>query len=182
MKEAFPYRRITVVGTTGSGKSTLAGSIAHRLHIPYIELDALHWEADWNHASDEVMHQRVEAATRGPAWVVDGNYGIVRDITWPRSQVLVWLDYPLMLAFRRLWRRTWKRWWTRELLWGVNQEHILMQFKFWSDDSLFRWFFKTYWRRTKNYAQLTTLPDNAHLKVFRFKSPREADAWLQGLE
>jgi adenylate kinase family enzyme len=105
----FPYRRIAVVGTTGSGKSTLAKNIAHRLHIPHFELDALYWQPNWRESPWEVMRERVEDFTRGPAWVTDGNYGFCRDIIWSRTQAVIWLDYPLPLILWRLWWRTWQR-------------------------------------------------------------------------
>ena len=34
--------RIVVLGTSGSGKTTLARELARVLHVPHIELDALH--------------------------------------------------------------------------------------------------------------------------------------------
>ncbi len=40
-------QRIYVVGTTGSGKTTLARQLARRLGISHLELDALHWDANW---------------------------------------------------------------------------------------------------------------------------------------
>ena len=39
--------RFAVVGTSGSGKSTLAERIAKALDIPFIELDAINWQAGW---------------------------------------------------------------------------------------------------------------------------------------
>jgi hypothetical protein len=48
----------------------------------------------------------------------------------------------------------------------------------WSDESLFHWLFKTYWRRKREFPMLLALPEHAHLKVFRFHSPREVDEWL----
>jgi adenylate kinase family enzyme len=68
----FPYKRISVVGTTGSGKSILARKLASRMQLPYVELDAFHWGPNWTHCSDEEMRQRVDRATRGDAWVVNG--------------------------------------------------------------------------------------------------------------
>jgi adenylate kinase family enzyme len=112
--KAFPYRRIVVVGTTGSGKSTLASELARRLALPYVELDALHWGPNWTHCTDEEMRQRADEATREDAWVVDGNYSIVRDLTWPRAEAVVWLDYPLLVILWQLWKRTWKRVLTKE--------------------------------------------------------------------
>ena len=112
----FPYQRVCVVGTTGSGKSTLAGNIAQRLHIPHIELDALHWELGWKESDREVTRGRVKSIVHNDAWIIDGNYGFLREILWSRAQALVWLDYSLPLIFWRLWWRTWKRVLTREVL------------------------------------------------------------------
>ncbi|MBN0386682.1 (d)CMP kinase, partial [Pseudomonas aeruginosa] len=44
---------INVVGTSGSGKSTLARRLAHRLELPWIELDRLYWRPNWQGAPDE---------------------------------------------------------------------------------------------------------------------------------
>ncbi len=181
MSQSFPYRRIVVIGTTGAGKSTLAEQVAMKLGLDYIELDALHWEPNWNHASEEEFRRRVELATRSPGWTIAGNYGSVRDISWPQAEAVLWLDYPLPLILWRLWNRTWKRWWTKELLWGTNYEPLLSQFKLWSDDSLFKWAFKTYWRRKREYPKLFALPEYSHLKVFQFKTPLETDTWFAGL-
>ncbi len=179
---SFPYCRIIVIGTTGSGKSTLAEKLAIKLELEYIELDALHWLPDWNHVSDEELRVRVEFATRTPGWVIAGNYSVVRDISWPRAEAVVWLDYPLWTLLWRLWRRTWYRWWTKELLWETNYERLLPQFKIWSaEDSLFHWLFKTYWRRKREYPRLFALPENAHLKVLQFKNPEETEDWFRTL-
>jgi len=173
----FPYRRICVVGTTGSGKSMLASELARRLQLPYVELDALHWGPNWTHCTDEEMRQRADEATRDDAWVVDGNYGIIRDLTWPRAEAVVWLDYPLPLILWRLWKRTWKRVLTKENLWGTNKERLWPQF--FSKDSLFLWALQTYRRRKRTYAALISAPEYASLKVYHFKTPCETEAWLR---
>src|SRR5215211_387588 len=68
----FPYHHIVVIGTTSSGKSTLAERLAERLDMDFIELDALHWEPNWQEAPLEVFRARVEAATQAKRWVVAG--------------------------------------------------------------------------------------------------------------
>ena len=177
----FPYQRIVVVGTTSSGKSTMASRLANKLNLDFIELDALHWEPNWVEAPDEVFRQRVEQAVRSGRWVVAGNYSIARDLIWPRAEAIVWLDYPLMTIFIQLTRRTFRRWWTRELLWGTNTESIWSHFKLWSEESLYHWLFKTYWRRKREYPQLFAEPQNSHLKVIQLKSPDDAEFWLSRL-
>src|SRR5579871_6058918 len=92
---ATAAHRIVVVGSTGSGKTTLARHLACRLHLAHVELDALHWDANWVPAPTPIFRERVDAALSGPAWAVDGNYSKVRDIVWPRADTVIWLDYPL---------------------------------------------------------------------------------------
>lgn len=177
----FPHHRIVVVGTTSSGKSTLAERLSDKLGYDFIELDALHWEAAWQEASLEVFRGRVEWATQDRAWVVAGNYSKVRDIVWPRAEVVIWLDYPFPIVFSRLWRRTWRRWWFQEQLWNGNRESIWTHFKLWSEESLFHWLFKTYWRRKREYPMLLSLPEHAHLKLIRFDHPGKTEEWLKQL-
>ncbi len=181
MTPSFPYRRIVVIGTTSSGKSTLAERLSARLGLDFIELDALHWEPNWKEAEDKVFRARVETATNSKSWVVAGNYHMVRDLVWPRAEAVVWLDYPLWTIFWQLTRRTFRRWWTRELLWGTNRENLWMHFKLWSDESLYHWLFKTYWRRKRETPMLLGQPENAHLHLIHLCSPKETEDWLQGL-
>jgi len=178
---SFPYKRIVIVGTTSSGKSTLAEMLANKFGCGFIDLDALHWEPNWTEAPLEVFRERVETATQAPAWVVAGNYHVVRDLIWPKAEVVIWLDYPLWRIFWQLTRRTFSRWWTQELLWGTNRENLWSHFKLWSQESLFHWLFKTYWRRKREYPKLFSQPENQHLKVLRFKHPRETNEWLRKL-
>jgi adenylate kinase family enzyme len=177
----FPYKRIVVVGTTSSGKSTLAERLASKLAYDFIELDALHWEADWQEAPLEVFRGRVERTAQAQAWVVAGNYHVARDIVWPKAEAVIWLDYPLPIIFSRLWRRTWRRWWHQEELWNGNRESIWTHFKLWSQESLFHWLFKTYWRRRREYPMLLSLPENRHLKLIHFDHPYKTDEWLDSL-
>lgn len=177
----FPYKRIVVIGTTSSGKSTLAGRLADKLGADFIELDALHWEANWVEAPDEVFCKRVETATSSKVWVTAGNYSVTRNIIWPRADAIIWLDYPFHIVFWRMLTRTIRRGITKEKLFSGNVENFWTHMKIWSDDSLFKWLFKTYWRRKREYPILFALPENSHLQILHFNHPKETEQWLNSL-
>jgi adenylate kinase family enzyme len=177
----FPYKKLIVVGTTGSGKSTLAEQLAGKLGGDFIELDALYWGPNWTPAENDLFRSRVEEATLSPCWVVAGNYGRIRALTWPLAEAIIWLDYSFLLIFWRLTVRTFRRAITQEELWNGNRERFWWHFKLWSDESLFHWLFKTYWRRKREYPVLFAQPKYSHLKIIRFKKPRETTEWLQGI-
>jgi adenylate kinase family enzyme len=179
--EPLPYTRLVVVGATGSGKSTLAERLSKKLRLEFIELDALHWRPNWTEAPKEEFRALVDESTRAPRWIIAGNYGIVRDISWPRAQAVLWLDYPLWTIFWQLTFRTFRRSWTKELLWGTNRESLWGHFKLWSDESLWHWLFKTYGRFRREYPQLFAMPQYYHLKIFHFKTPRETEKWFASL-
>jgi adenylate kinase family enzyme len=179
--KSFPYKRLVVVGVTSSGKSTLAERLARRFDLDYIELDALHWEPNWQAAPLEVFRQRVERAIQAEKWIVAGNYHVVRDLIWPQAEAIIWLDYSMGRVFWQLTQRTFKRWWTQELLWGTNREPLLNHLKLWSNESLFHWLFKTYWRRKREYPMLLSQPEYCHLILIRFKNPKETEQWFKSL-
>jgi adenylate kinase family enzyme len=178
---SFPYKRIVIIGTTSAGKSTLAEALAKKIGGDFIELDALHWEPNWVEAPDEVFHERVDKATQAEKWVVAGNYSKVRELVWSRAEVIIWLNYSFPVVFWRLLTRTIRRVVTQEELWNGNRESGWSHLKLWSDESLFHWLFKTYWRRKREYPLLLKEPHNAHLKVIEFKSLREAEDFLNSL-
>lgn len=181
----FPYRRIVVVGATSSGKSTLARELSAQLELRFVELDALHWQADWTPASLDKFRSSIEAAVSTGAdpdgWVIAGNYHVVRDLIWPRAEAVIWLDYSLPVVFWRLLVRTLRRSILQEELWNGNRERFWWHLKLWSDESLFHWLFKTYWRRKREYPLLFARPEHAHLHVIRFCSPRETRSWFASL-
>jgi len=166
-------RRVNVVGTSSSGKTTLAIALAEWLGVPYIELDALHWEPNWTEAANEVMRERVQSAIAGEAWVVDGNYSAVREIVWGLADTVVWLDLPLATILSRYAGRTLRRLMTRQELWSGNRERLAFLF---GRNSLLWWILGTYRRRRREYPAL--LAAHPQITAIRLRSAREARAWM----
>jgi adenylate kinase family enzyme len=172
-------QRISVVGTSGSGKTTFARRLATRLDVPRIELDALNWGPNWTPAEVETFRDRVRLATAADAWVCDGNYSAVRPIVLERADTVVWLDLPLRTCLWRVIGRTARRSRSRENLWGSgNRESLWKQF---GRESLLWWVVTTHRRRRREYEERFADPAMAHLRVHRFRSPAEAEAWLAGV-
>jgi len=171
-------QRINVVGTTGSGKTTVAKRAAEALGYSFVELDALHWEPEWQEAPLEVFRERISEATLESPWVVDGNYGKVRDIVWGRADTVVWLDYSFTRIFLRLLWRTFRRVITREKLWSGNRESLALAF---SKDSILLWAITSYPKRKKSFPKLMEDPEYAHIRFLRHGTPRETEEWLESL-
>ncbi len=171
-------RRVVVVGATGAGKSTLAGRLAQGLDVPFVELDALFWGPQWTPAAPDDFRARVDPSSAGPAWVIAGNYGAVRDLRWPRADTIVWLDYPLPLVLARLTARTLRRGITREILWNGNHENLWQHAMVWSERSLFHWLFTTFWRYRREFPALFREPAHAHARVVHLRTPRAGREWL----
>jgi adenylate kinase family enzyme len=97
--------RILIMGAPGSGKSTLARTLGASLHIPVVHLDAFYWSAGWKVTAPDIFNARIAEAAAGDAWVMDGGYFNTLHLRLPRATVLIWLDLPRSVYFRRaLWR------------------------------------------------------------------------------
>ncbi len=178
----YPLRsmeRIVVMGTTGAGKTTLAGEIARALGVRHFELDYYRFQEDWVEVPKDEFRESVREALRGDRWVADGNYGIARDVIWPRATMLVWLDYPIYVVMWRLFWRTVGRGVFRKVLWHGNREKLWWHF--FTPQSLFLWALKTHWLRRRQVPTQLARPEHAHLSLVHLRSPRAAREWLTGL-
>ena len=173
--------RIVVVGTSGAGKTTLARRIAALLELRYIELDAINWQSGWRdltrHDPEEFV-RRVNEAIEAKAWVVDGNYGPVRDRVWQRATHLVWLVYERPVIMARVISRSLIRAILRTELWAGNRErwrHMLRP------SHPIRWAWSTWDRRRRETAELLAQRECAHLVVLRLRRPREVESAVNRL-
>ncbi|MGD0464036.1 MAG: adenylate kinase [Tepidisphaeraceae bacterium] len=172
-------RRVVVIGASCSGKTTLAESTAQRLELPHFEMDSMVWGPNWSLPSDEQLLAQVKSIIEHEAWVVDGVFPEHRDLVWARADTIIWLNYPMTLVFSRALRRTLKRCITRQPLGEHNVE--TWRRTFFSSRSQLLWVIHSWRKRRRDYPKIFRRPENRHLRILRFSSPRQAEAWLAAL-
>jgi adenylate kinase family enzyme len=166
-----------VIGTSCAGKTTFSADLAARLHVPHIELDQLHWLPDWQARPIEEFRDLVSGATKVEYWVIDGNYSKVREITWTRATSIIWLDFSFAVVFGRALRRSLGRMIKQEELFAGNRESFRKTFL--ARDSILLWVLTTYRRRRKEYPELFSELQHAHLVVHRLPTPAAASRFLE---
>ena len=172
-------RRVVVGGETSAGKTTFSRALAARLDLPLIELDALFWGPNWSKPAPEDFRARVAERVAGDAWVIDGNYSATRDLVWARADTFIWLDPPFRVLLWRLFQRTNRRIRSREELWAGSGNRERFRSAYLSKDSLYVWLVRAYRRHQRAWPQALGRPEYAHLRVHRFRSPRDAQRWFE---
>ena len=171
-------RRVSVVGTSGSGKSTLARELAEILGVPHLELDAVHHQPGWAPLPTDEFRRIIAARAAAGGWVIDGNYGRVRDLVWARADTVVWLDLPKRTVMRQVVWRTMRRVALRRELWNGNRERW-RNFLTWNpEQSVISWAWHKHAPDHAKYAAAAADPASAHLRFIRLASRRDIARFL----
>src|SRR6185437_16280303 len=109
------------------------------LAVPFVELDSIYHQPGWQPLPVDEFRRRVGDLVAGGGWVVDGNYGDVRDLVWARADTVIWFDLPRRTVVRQVLFRTVRRGLVRTPLWNGNRESLVTLFKVAPDESLVRW-------------------------------------------
>lgn len=172
--------RVIVIGTSCAGKTSFARSLANVLTLPHIELDSLFWQPNWVPRPSEDFGALTAQALSQDCWIIDGNYGSVRDLVWSRATMVIWLNYALPVVLCRALTRTIRRVLTREELFSGNRESFRMAF--FSRESILWWIITTFHSRRKQYRKLFLRDQFPHLAYVEFEKPSEAERFLAALK
>ena len=167
-----------MVGTSGSGKSTLARELAVILGVPHLELDSVYHQPGWVPLPTEEFRETVAARVAGDGWVIDGNYGAVRQLVWARADTVVWLDLPKRTVMRQIIWRTLRRVSGHEELWNGNRERWRNFFSLDPQQSVIAWAWSKHDEYQERYGAAARDPANAHLTFVRLTSRRDAARFL----
>jgi adenylate kinase family enzyme len=172
-------QRIAVIGTSCSGKSTFARQLGEALGIPHVEMDTLYWMPGWKMRPISDFRDRIAEVVARERWILDGNYGRVRDLVLPRATHVVWLNYPFLTVFWRALTRTVRRAITHERVCGDNRESFRASFL--HKDGIPWWVVRTHGSRKSRYHELLSGGEFPHLGVIELKNQEEADRLLRDL-
>jgi adenylate kinase family enzyme len=165
-----------VTSASGTGGTSLGRALAHRLGVPFHELDALFWKAGWVESTAEELHAAVEPIVATDAWVIDGSYqSKIGQLVLGNADVVVWLDLPMRMWLPRLVARTFRRARSGEALWDGNRESLRNAFL--SRDSLILFTLRHFRVRRSTYPRRF-----AHYDVVRLRSQGEIDRFLRSAE
>jgi adenylate kinase family enzyme len=167
-------QRVAVLASaSGCGKTTFGRALARALDVPFVELDAIHWQAAWTELDAGELRRRVAPLVARDTWVIDGSYrGKLGDLVLEGADTVVWLDLPRRIWLPRLVVRTLRRAVLGEELWNGNRESLRNAVV--GVDSLFRYALANERPRRHRYPR-----ELAGYRVARLRSPAEIDAFLR---
>ena len=161
--------RIFIMGSSGAGKTRLAATLAKQLKVTHLELDSLRHQPHWQQLPDRDFRDQVGAFCEADHWVVDGNYGVVRDLVLVRATDVILLDYPKRIVMRRLFLRSLARVFLRKRLWNGNRESLRYLLSSDPELNVMLWSWSNFERRRQDFDALQPAKFNVH----RVKHPRD---------
>jgi nicotinamide riboside kinase len=178
-------QRISIVGISGSGKTYLAQQLSEILSLPHIELDRLRTSKDANPGNGNFAHL-IEEAIAADSWIIDGHYREVRHMIWRRADLVIHLDFPLVLIAQQLLRRYLQKSLRKPALSPTGQNAGLNLQAHLAPPPLATWrrrlarVSKTLAER-REYSQMLQRSEYSGLTVVRLDSHKAENAWIRNL-
>jgi len=121
----------------------------------------------------------VQATIAADRWVMEGNYRAVREMIWERADTIVWIDLPFFVNARQLLRRTLVDCRTGRPICNGNRQRLWELIKW--PDGLWVWFFRTYFRRRRQYTAMRLEPRYAGKQWIHLTTPQAVRALAKSL-
>lgn len=172
--------KIIIVGCSCTGKTSTGRLIEKELGLPHTDIDDLFWKPDWNGSTDEELSSKLEEVTSKEKWCLVGNYGRTNHITWPKADLIVWLNFPFPVVFRQSLYRTLKRIYTGEDICNGNKETFFKQF--FTRESIIWWVIKTYKTNFERYNTRKKEKTYGDLPILEFYNHYEVRDWVESLK
>jgi adenylate kinase family enzyme len=162
------YKRIIILGGIGSGKSTLTNRIGLYTGYDVYYLDDLFFNSKWERIDKSEWEEISKIFLSRDSGVVDGNCisTLPGRIAW--SDLIIYIDTPIMVQFYRYFKRL-----IKVRLLGIEKRHGVPDgAKVNFNMKLLIWIYK--WDKEKNkiFLLLESIKDK---KVLIIKEPRKLD-------
>ncbi len=168
--------KFAVVGSSCAGKTTFSKEIAQKSGLIHIELDTIHWLPNWGERPEDDFRRIVDELTSKDAWVVDGGYTRLHDLTLGRANVIVWLNYSFIRVFYRAFIRTVKRAVTKEEIFSGCRGSFYVSFL--TKDSILWWVMTTWKRKRIKYRKIFDAKTVGDIEYVELRTQKEANRYL----
>lgn len=162
--------KITLIGISGTGKTTTARKLQKITNIESLFADSFIWGENWTLRNDDIVAKEMLNVLKDKQeWIYEGYLTYIADYVLKNADIVIYLDYPGVVAFSGVVKRWWKyRKTPRPEFAKGCEERLLWNYFF--NTVLFRR------ERTKIEMLLNKYPP---LNLYRFKSRRELNLFLK---
>lgn len=178
----LPMKKINVIGTSGSGKSHFSKRLAKKLDIPYIEMDAILWQPDWQQLENAAFLLAIQEIVSQPSFVLDGNHSKTSSIKWSAIDTIIWLDLGFWRTFLQVLMRSIKRAHTQQEIWEGTGNKESFRRNFFTSKSVILWMLKNYWKTKSKYRILFKEKSSSNITLVRLTSRADVEAFLRNVE
>ena len=103
-----PPKKILVFGNSGVGKTTLSRKLSDKLNIPYLHIDSIYWQKNWQSTPRDIFYAKLKAFIDSHTnFVMDGNYlnSSILNLRLEHADTIIYLDYPIQMALNGIKQR-----------------------------------------------------------------------------
>lgn len=160
-------KKVLIIGCPGAGKSTFARKLAAKTGLPLLYLDMIWHRRDGTNIGRTALLDRLETIAVEEEWILDGNYLASLPFRLSRCDTVFYFDIPVEICLAGAIERLGKP--RVDMPWSADE----------LDEEFREWILSF---PTDQAPEIESLLRSFHGKVVRFKTRKEADAYIEGLK